>query len=126
MRDFQFIKDEAAFYSSKRFRLIEFRANEEPEFKGFKMIPPLDRFVGRDVFVAYERRKVSENSIRDAKDENEIEAARMQGRRILRKIRENIFKRFRQRQHQKTLSDMIVEETIPNLTYKNRIFEFFF
>ncbi len=117
IREFNFVNDEETFYNSKRFRLIELRAKEEPEFKNFKMIPSLDRYIVRDAFVAYEKRKENEFHVRDGREENEIEASRLSGRRILQKIRENILKRFRYRQHQKTLADMIVEETIPNLTY---------
>lgn len=116
IRPFYFVKDDEVFFSSKRFKLIELRAKEEPEFKSYKMIPSLDRFIGRDVFESYEKRKKSENHVSEGKEENEIEAARLAGRRLLQKVRENILRRFRYAQHQKTLADMIVEETIPNLT----------
>jgi hypothetical protein len=118
MREFNFVKDEEAFYNSKRFKIIQLRDKEEPEFRNYKMIPPYDRYINRDALVAYDKRRQGdvEEKTRDAREENEIEKKRLQGRKIYQKIRENILKRYRHSQHQKTLADMVVEETVPNLT----------
>ena len=114
--EFNFLKDYKDFDESKRFKLIELRSKEEPEFRNYKMIPANDRLIRKDVFEAYEKRKLLENKLTETKDENEIEAFRLKGRRLTQKIREQILKKFRYAQHQKSLSDIVVEETIPNLT----------
>lgn len=47
--------------------------------------------------------------------ENEIELSREKGQKIIRKIRERIIKQFRFAQNQKSLTDMIIEEQVPNI-----------
>lgn len=117
MREFNFVTDEESFFNSKRFEIIQLRDREEPEFKNLKMIPPYDRNLQREMMVAYDRRRQGVTKVKEGKEDNEIEALRLKGRLIYQKIRESILKRYRQSQHQKTLADMVVEETVPNLTY---------
>ena len=81
------------------------------------MIPSLSRLIPKDAFEAYNKRKVQESQIGDTKEDNEIEKRRLYGKQLMQKLRENILKKFRYAQHDKSISDMIVEETIPNLTY---------
>jgi coiled-coil and C2 domain-containing protein 2A len=114
---------------NKRYRLIMLRAQNEPEFRGYRMIPINERSVRKDQFDIYEKRKIKDlagddeeektnDTIRSGKFkdmENEIEMSRARGQKIVRRIREQILKQFKFTQSQKTLSDMIIEEQVPNI-----------
>jgi hypothetical protein len=132
IEEFNFSTDEE-IESNRRYRLILLRAKNEPEFRGYRMIPAIERFVRKDQFESYEKRlqkdtfgddqeeeeKESEkNQIRVSKRKNllnEIEMSRVRGQKIVKKIRERIIKQYKFTQSQKTLGDMIVEEQVPNI-----------
>jgi hypothetical protein len=138
MQEFEFCTD-AQILANRRYRLIELRAASEPEFRGFRMIPALERHVRKDQFVVYERRRVKDlvgDELDDADEDKEdldglksltmttrarleqpnpIDLARVRGRKVIREIRERIIKQFRFVQSQKSLSDMIIEEQVPDI-----------
>jgi hypothetical protein len=152
MQEFEFATD-AQIQADRRFRLIELRAANEPEFRGFHMIPALERHVRRDQFELYERRRLKDalaSADDDLDDEerqddddalglgtgttgpksltatsrakfeqpNQIDLARIRGRKTIREVRERIIKQFRFVQSQKSLSDMVIEEQVPDIKYK--------
>ena len=138
IQEFNFTTDEE-IENNRRFRLIKLRAQEEPEFRGYKMIPAIERYVKKDMFIAYEKRKLKDitgdeedekldesiglRASSKAKElENEIEMSRIKGQRIVRKIRERIIKQFKFTQTQKTLADMIIEEQVPNINFLSNLF----
>lgn len=133
IQEFNFSTDEE-IENNRRYRLIMLRAQEEPEFRGCKMVPANERYVKKDQFDLYEKRKLKEISgddedetqlvskpgetLRSTKTkelENEIELKRAHGQKIMRKIRERILKQFKFTQAQKTLADMVIEEQVPNI-----------
>ena len=129
MDEFNFATDED-IENNKRFKLITLRAQDEPEFRGLKLLPNKDRYVKRDTFDQYEKRKHRENNLQDEDEEeddkglkspkakemkNEIEVARNAGQRHVRKIRQQILAQFKFIQSQKALSDMVIEEQVPDI-----------
>lgn len=155
VQEFEFASD-SQIHANRRFRLIELRAANEPEFRGFRMIPAHERHIRRDQFVLYERRRVRDATLAadDLDDEddhrggddgdefaaggtgtgtgirsltatarskleqpNQIELARMRGRKTIREMRERIIRQFRFVQSQKSLSDMIIEEQVPDIKF---------
>jgi coiled-coil and C2 domain-containing protein 2A len=136
IQEYNFASDED-IEKNKRYRLIMLRAQNEPEFRGYRMIPANDRSVRKDQFDAYEKRKIKDLAGDDEEEkpddtmrsgklkdmENEIEMSRARGQKIVRRIREQILKQFKFTQSQKTLSDMIIEEQVPNIKFV--FFEYF-
>lgn len=158
MQEFEFATD-AQINSNLRFRLIELRAANEPEFRGFRFVPAFERHVHRDQFVIYERRRIKDaaaaaldediwddEAIEKAADDdgfgrhtgtgmfgatgtksltatsrakfehpNQIDLARMRGRKTIRETRERIIRQFKFVQSLKSLSDMVIEEQVPDI-----------
>ncbi len=133
MAEFGFSSEEE-IENNKRNKLISLRWNDEPEFRGLKMLPNLEKFVKRDTFDVYEKRKQRENnlvedeeedesrmagtsvSIKSSKDvKNEIELARIAGQKHVKKIRQLILSQFKFVQSQKKLADMVIEEQVPDI-----------
>ncbi len=129
MEEFNFSTDEE-IEKNRRFRLISLRSQNEPEFRGYKLLPINEKFIRKDTFVQFEKRKIRE--LMDDEDpdkstettgtpkskkeiKNEIEEARAAGQKYIRKIREKILAKFKFIQSQKTLSDMVIEEQVPNI-----------
>ena len=56
--------------------------------------------------------------------QNEIELARIRGQKLVSKLREKIIKQFKFSQSQKTHSDMVLEENVPNIKFAIFIFIF--
>ncbi len=113
--EFSFIKNDGEFENNRRFRLISYRTSEEPEYRNYKMIPTNERGIPRDTFDVIEKRKQTEAHVNTLKEKNEIEMHRLAGKALIQKIREQILKRFRYAQTQKSLSDIVVEEVLPNI-----------
>jgi hypothetical protein len=113
--EFSFIKNDSEIENNRRFRLISYRSNEEPEYRNYKMIPANERGVPRDAFDLIEKRKQTETQVGSLKEKNEIEMHRLAGKALIQKIREQILKRFRYAQTQKSLSDVVIEEILPNI-----------
>lgn len=136
MCEFDFV-NEVELDKNRRFRLIQLRSQDIPEFKGLRLLPIDERYVRKDAFEAYENRMKKEASLDDEDDEkknqtivslksttgkevkNEIEEARAAGQKYIRKIREQILTQFRFIQSQKTLMDVVIEEQVPNIKYFN-------
>lgn len=130
MHEFNFATEEE-IENNKRYKLITLRSQDEPEFRGLKLLPNQERFVKRDTFDQYEKRKTKENSLQDMSDDdfdepaksgrgskdvkNEIEEARNAGMRHVRKIRNQILQQFKFIRNQKSLADMIIEEQVPDI-----------
>lgn len=135
MEEFNFVKDED-LESNKRFKMIQLRDQMEPEFRGFRMIPVYERLVKRGQFEEYDKRKqrelTGEEEIEKTNDKlsstklnqriNQIDIIRNRGRKYVEKIRQKIIKEFRFAQSQKTLSDMIFEEQMPNINALGDLF----
>jgi hypothetical protein len=138
IREFSFIVNEKETEKNKRFRLIELRWQGEPEFRGFKLIPSIERYIRNEIFQKYEKRRTKEeldNNYDDDDDaeyamsgtkslslisskneiENEIEKARLEGQKFMSKIRKRIISQFKFFQAQKNFSDMIIENEVPNI-----------
>jgi coiled-coil and C2 domain-containing protein 2A len=136
IEEFNFAQ-EAEIEANKRFRLIELRWSDEPEFRGLKMIPALDKLVKEEQFEAFKKRKEGRleeekefgesmgKSLRGGELQNEIEIARINGQRIIAKIRERIIKQFKFTENQKVLADMVIEEQVPNIKYVHFFLPFF-
>ncbi len=141
IQEFNFATDEE-IEKNRRYRLILLRAQDEPEFRGYKMIPAVERYVKKDQFDAYEKRKNKDITGEDEEEEkpdeslrltqkakeleNEIELSRVRGQKIIKKIRERIIKQFKFTQTQKTLADMVVEEQVPNINLLTNLFYTFY
>ena len=133
MQEFNFVSEED-IENNKRFRLIALRAQDEPEFRGLKLLPNDEKFIKRDTFDQFEKRKRRELSDLPEPDEteeansgsklklprakevkNEIEEARIAGQKHVQKIRHQILAQFKFIQSQKTLADMVIEEQVPDI-----------
>ncbi len=137
MQEFNFVSEED-LENNKRYRLITLRAQDEPEFRGLKLLPVDEKYVKRDTFDQYEKRKkreetdeqdTNETIVEETKQnlsatllsqdpaaaKNDIEKARSAGERHVRKIRQQILAQFKFIQSQKTLADMVIEEQVPDI-----------
>ncbi|XP_039607444.1 coiled-coil and C2 domain-containing protein 2A isoform X1 [Polypterus senegalus] len=109
--EFNFIKEEE-FQRSKRFRLLDLRNQEVPEFRNYKCIPTLEREVSDKVFQEYEKR-LSESETLDTKDY--LDAHRALVAKYLQKVRETVMNRFLLAKHHYILSDVVIEEEVPSI-----------
>lgn len=132
MSEFEFANEED-IEKNKRFRLILLRAQDVPEFRGLKLLPIDERNVKKDAFEFYEKRRLKDSSLDDDEEKknnatfsslktsstkdvkNEIEEARAAGQKYIRKIREQILTQFKFIQSQKSISDIVIEEQVPNI-----------
>ena len=71
LSEHQFSSDEE-IEKNRRFRLICLRAQNEPEFRGLRMLPTYERYVRNDQFHAYEKRRIKDSL------ENETDAEQQQ------------------------------------------------
>ena len=110
-QEFDFISEEE-MEASKRFKLIQYREQGVQDFADFPMIPAFVHEIPDDIFVEYERKKYEDEK---PKDMDEIEKHMATTAKFLQKVREQIFERYRLTQHQKTLSEMVIEELVPDV-----------
>ncbi len=110
-QEFDFMTDRQ-MEASRRFKLIQYREEEIPDFRNYQMIPAFDSEVPEEVFLEFERRKREEQKV---KQMDETEAHRVAVAKFMQNVREQVLKRFRLAQHQKTLEDMVSEEMVPNI-----------
>uniref|UniRef100_A0A8C5LMA0 Coiled-coil and C2 domain containing 2A n=1 Tax=Leptobrachium leishanense TaxID=445787 RepID=A0A8C5LMA0_9ANUR len=110
-KEFNFVSDEE-FSRSKRFRLLQLRNQEVPEFYNYKLVPIKEREISEKVFQEYEK-KLHEQGVSTA--ENHLDARRVQVAKYLQKVKESVMNRFLIAKHHFILSDMVVEEAIPSL-----------
>ncbi|XP_077980820.1 coiled-coil and C2 domain-containing protein 2A-like [Glandiceps talaboti] len=110
--EFNFCTDEE-MAKSNRFKLLELRHKEIPEFRNYTQVPIKDKEILNDVFWEYEKKKKAEQEqqIGEDKDPHRAAVARFLG-----KVREQVMARFRAAQHQYSLQDVVAEEPVPNIT----------
>lgn len=111
-QEFNFVSDEE-FNRSKRFRLLHLRSQEVPEFRNYKQIPAYDREIMEKVFQDYEKRLRDRNVI-ETKDH--IDGHRAVVAKYLQQVRESVLNRFLIAKRHFLLTDLIVEEEVPNIS----------
>ncbi|XP_032189770.1 coiled-coil and C2 domain-containing protein 2A isoform X1 [Mustela erminea] len=111
-QEFNFVSDEE-LNRSKRFRLLCLRSQEVPEFRNYKQIPAYDREILEKVFQDYEKRLRDRNII-ETKDH--IDTHRAIVAKYLQQVRESVINRFLIAKHHFLLSDLVVEEEVPNIS----------
>ncbi|XP_062068693.1 coiled-coil and C2 domain-containing protein 2A isoform X4 [Lepus europaeus] len=111
-QEFNFVSDEE-LNRSKRFRLLQLRNQEVPEFRNYKQIPVYDREIMEKVFQDYEKRLRDRNVI-ETKDH--IDTHRATVAKYLQQVRESVINRFLVAKHHFLLTDLIVEEEVPNIS----------
>ncbi|KAJ8790054.1 hypothetical protein J1605_004806 [Eschrichtius robustus] len=111
-QEFNFVSDEE-LNRSKRFRLLGLRSQEVPEFRNYKQIPMYDREIMEKVFQDYEKRLRDRNVI-ETKDH--IDTHRAIVAKYLQQVRESVINRFLIAKHHFLLSDLVVEEEVPNIS----------
>ncbi|XP_027944104.1 coiled-coil and C2 domain-containing protein 2A [Eumetopias jubatus] len=112
-QEFNFVSDEE-LNRSKRFRLLCLRSQEVPEFRNYKQIPAYDREIMEKVFQDYEKRLRDRNVI-ETKDH--IDTHRAIVAKYLQQVRESVINRFLIAKHHFLLSDLIIEEEVPNISF---------
>ncbi|XP_006884601.1 PREDICTED: coiled-coil and C2 domain-containing protein 2A [Elephantulus edwardii] len=111
-QEFNFVSDEE-LNRSRRFRLLHLRSQEVPEFRNYKQVPVYDREIKEKVFQDYEKRLQDRNVI-ETKDH--IDAHRAMVAKYLQQVRESVINRFQIAKHHFLLSDLVVEEEVPNIS----------
>ncbi|XP_029091452.1 coiled-coil and C2 domain-containing protein 2A isoform X1 [Monodon monoceros] len=111
-QEFNFVSDEE-LNRSKRFRLLGLRSQGVPEFRNYKQIPMYDREIMEKVFQDYEKRLRDRNVI-ETKDH--IDTHRAIVAKYLQQVRESVINRFLIAKHHFLLSDLVVEEEVPNIS----------
>ncbi|KAM8939268.1 coiled-coil and C2 domain-containing protein 2A [Pelodytes ibericus] len=110
-KEFDFVSDEE-FSRSKRFRLLQLRNQEVPEFRNYKQVPVKEREIPEKIFQEYEK-KLHEQDVRAT--ENHLDAHRVLVAKYLQKVKQSVMNRFLIAKHHFILSDLVVEEGIPRL-----------
>ncbi|XP_013080825.2 coiled-coil and C2 domain-containing protein 2A-like isoform X2 [Biomphalaria glabrata] len=95
-----------------RFKMIAFRDEEHPMFKGYQMIPLNDKELPREIFKEYEKKMREESQLPQAK--GDLEQHRQQVNMYLQKIKNRVMTQYRFASHQRSLQDMVYEDKPPN------------
>lgn len=111
-QEFNFVSEEE-LNRSKRFRLLQLRNQEVPEFRNYKQIPVYDREIMEKVFQDYEKRLRDRNVI-ETKDH--LDTHRASVAKYLQQVRESVVNRFLTAKHHFLLTDLVVEEEVPNIS----------
>ncbi|XP_043825575.1 coiled-coil and C2 domain-containing protein 2A [Dromiciops gliroides] len=111
-QEFNFASDEE-LNRSKRFRLLRLRSLEVPEFRNFKQVPVYDREIMEKVFQDYEKR-IRDRGVIETKDH--LDTHRAVVAKYLQQVRESVINRFLIAKHHFLLSDLVVEEDVPNIS----------
>ncbi|XP_031197991.1 coiled-coil and C2 domain-containing protein 2A isoform X2 [Mastomys coucha] len=111
-QEFNFVSEEE-LNRSKRFRLLHLRSQEVPEFRNYKQIPVYDREIMEKVFQDYEKRLRDRNVI-ETKDH--LDTHRATVAKYLQQVREAVVNRFLTTKHHFLLTDLVVEEDVPNIS----------
>ncbi|CAF1101848.1 unnamed protein product [Adineta ricciae] len=109
--------------NSLRFKLLQARKENLPDFRDYKHVPPYDYLVRKEhgvfkSFMARRHETVEADGIEQQlqeKRQTHIDAVRRQGERQLRKMREQVLARFALTSARKSYQQMVVEETVPNI-----------
>nr|XP_032806201.1 coiled-coil and C2 domain-containing protein 2A isoform X2 [Petromyzon marinus] len=97
---------------SRRLHLLQMRSREVPEFRNYRLVPPLDREIPEKVFQEYEK-KQREKDIVDTTEQ--LIRYRAIAAIYMKKIRESVMSRFVLARHHYVLSDLVLEEEMPNI-----------
>ncbi|CAF1989494.1 unnamed protein product [Rotaria magnacalcarata] len=109
--------------TSLRFKLLQARKENIPDFKDFRDVPAYDYLV-RKKYGVFKRFMIHRQEAADGdsvdqqihgKRQTRIDIVRRQGERQLRKMREQVLARIALATGRKTFSEMVVEESIPNI-----------
>ncbi|XP_055480219.1 coiled-coil and C2 domain-containing protein 2A isoform X1 [Psammomys obesus] len=111
-QEFNFISEEE-LNKSKRFRLLHLRSQEVPEFRNYKQIPVYDREIMEKVFQDYEKRLQDRNVI---ETKNHLDTHRATVAKYLQQVRESVVNRFLTAKHHFLLTDLVVEDEVPNIS----------
>ncbi|XP_051020846.1 coiled-coil and C2 domain-containing protein 2A [Acomys russatus] len=111
-QEFNFVSEEE-LNRSKRFRLLRLRSQEVPEFRNYKQIPVYDREIMEKVFQDYEKRLRDRNVI---ETKNHLDTHRATVAKYLQQVRESVVNRFLTAKHHFLLTDLVVEEEVPNIS----------
>ncbi|XP_052054878.1 coiled-coil and C2 domain-containing protein 2A isoform X2 [Apodemus sylvaticus] len=111
-QEFNFVSEEE-LNRSKRFRLLHLRSQEVPEFRNYKQVPIYDREITEKVFQDYEKRLQDRNVI-ETKDY--LDTHRATVAKYLQQVRESVVNRFLTAKHHFLLTDLVVEEEVPNIS----------
>ncbi|XP_063726786.1 coiled-coil and C2 domain-containing protein 2A-like isoform X2 [Symsagittifera roscoffensis] len=122
--EFDFCSDEE-LHSNRRFRLLEYRSQEVPEFRHYRMVPAFEKEISANVFDEYENKMSEEVDDRSGKSrmagtskgigvEEDMDEHRVLVNKIRKRVYENVLVRFIQARHQFAISDIVDEPTIPN------------
>ncbi|XP_036083416.1 coiled-coil and C2 domain-containing protein 2A isoform X2 [Rousettus aegyptiacus] len=111
-QEFNFVSEEE-LNRSKRFRLLRLRSQEVPEFRNYKQVPAYDREIMEKVFQDYEKR-LRDRSVIETKEH--IDTHRATVAKYLQQVRESVINRFLIAKHHFLLTDLIVEEEVPNIS----------
>ncbi|CAF1513138.1 unnamed protein product, partial [Didymodactylos carnosus] len=109
--------DDQEIDNSLRFKLLQLRKENIPDFKDCKNIPPYDYLV-RIQDTAFKNYINRRKEIIESEQEqrfNRIDAVRKHGEKNLRKIREQILARLNLSRYRKSFQDMVIEESVPNI-----------
>ncbi|XP_075249259.1 coiled-coil and C2 domain-containing protein 2A-like isoform X4 [Convolutriloba macropyga] len=135
--EFDFCKDEE-LNTNRRFRLLEYRSQEVPEFRNYRMVPASQEEISPDFFDDYERKMAQEMEelsggamLDQQKDpyrpvEEEMDEHRILVNKIRKRVYENVLVRFIQARHQYTITDVVHEETIPDTALLGEAIKKFF
>ncbi|XP_071836357.1 coiled-coil and C2 domain-containing protein 2A-like [Apostichopus japonicus] len=111
-QEFDFVNEEE-IEKSKRFKLLELRAKEIQEFRGYSLVPCNDKEIPDNVFVEYEKRLKQEEE--GAVDEN-MDPHRVAISKFLAKVRQQVVNRYRASKHTFSLSDVVDEALVPDVS----------
>ncbi|UJR21447.1 hypothetical protein I4U23_024533 [Adineta vaga] len=109
--------------NSLRFKLLQARKENIPDFRDYKRVPPYDYLVRKEhgvfkSFMARRQETAEADSVEQQlqeKRQTRIDAVRRQGERQLRKMREQVLARFALTSSRKSYQQMVVEEVVPNI-----------
>ncbi|XP_069488037.1 coiled-coil and C2 domain-containing protein 2A isoform X2 [Ambystoma mexicanum] len=110
-QEFNFLLHEE-FNRSKRFKMLQLRNQEVPEFRNYKQVPIRDQEIPERIFQDYEKRL---NDREDGGTEDQIDAHRVLVAKYLQKVRDSVVNRFLIAKHHFILSDLVVEDDVPGL-----------
>lgn len=99
---------------SLRYKILTLRDQENPIFKGYPMVPCFEREIPKDALKEYEKKKREDTQMPNVK--GDLEQHRAQVNLYLQKIKERVTAQYRFASHQKTLQDVVNEDTVPNIT----------
>ena len=103
---------EADIRNNLRFQLLQLRRAKAPEFRNYRMIPPVEKEIPKGIIESYAKKiELSKKEVAGSSD-----PLRGKHRLYLEQIRAQVSHKFSIAKHKKRHEDMIVEEAMPNLS----------